>query len=550
MLGHAVGVARQRAMGMMLVHHVSRAIVATGRYDRAAMSANTRWRMPVQKAAVVGTGAPTIYLEGDVVLNDATLAPAVVWLLALALASLTVRRWAGPWSRSHPVLAIAATAAMARAVPIVVLDRGLPFDIEAHWWIGSLALARRDVYTDPLAHGRYPYPPFLHEYLSALLVWFSRGDRGHFLVFDKLAPALCGIAIAVVVRAIAGRLGRSPEQAVHLGLLYAVNPLPVLVTAYHGQFEEIPVLGIALALFLLLLSRLDRRVGVGAASLSALALGLAVAYKTWPLLVLPPLLMLIPRRDMRWERGGALIELVGSWALYSALTLTPLAITMSLYEQAVAHTSLLARVHQALTTTGTLTHRLAHDHMLYNVLQYKGAQGFCWGYVALAHACWLHSARARPHPGIVALNGDLLRIALVVVVLALLWRRRPLEGLAALPLAFYLFSPGWGPNYTIWVLPFLLVYEPALCARYTVVMLPLVALTYLDSLYAAFNHDNVSWMVLKPVEAALGVVAWLGVGVVLAQVYGAGRRRGDAPVPVIGHERSHAQEPMVQPVCR
>jgi len=69
-------------------------------------------------------------------------------------------------------------------------------------------------------------------------------------------------------------------------------------------------------LFLLLSSRPDRRVGVGAASLSALGLGLglAVAYKTGPLLVLPPLLLLIPRRDMRWGRIRALIGLVGSKA--------------------------------------------------------------------------------------------------------------------------------------------------------------------------------------------------------------------------------------------
>jgi len=112
------------------------------------------------------------------VLNDATLAAAVVWLFALILASLTVRHWAGPWVHAHPILAVAGAAAIARAVPTLVLDRGLPFDIEAHWWIGSLALAGRDVYIDPLAANRYPYPPILHEYLSASLVWRPRAFPG------------------------------------------------------------------------------------------------------------------------------------------------------------------------------------------------------------------------------------------------------------------------------------------------------------------------------------------------------------------------------------
>jgi len=471
------------------------------------------------------------------VLNDATLAAAAVWLLALVIASLTVWRWAGPRAYAHPILAIAGAAAVARAVPTLVLDRGLPFDIEAHWWVGSVALAGRDVYTDPLVvsgnTNRYPYPPLLHEYISASLVWLSHGDRSLFLILDKLAPALCGVGIAVVLRAIACRLGRAPDEALRLGLLYAVNPLPGLVTAYHGQFEEIPVLGIVLALLVLLPSG-DRRRGVGALIGSALLLGLAIAYKLWPALFLPPLLLLAPRWGGGRGRAGALGGLARAWALYGALAAAPLIAVIGVYEAAFEHSSLFARARQVAGAHGTLTHRLKDDHMLYNILHYQGSQGFCWGYVSAVGRCWDHVWLHANHPNRAAeLNSQLLKATLLVVVAALLWRRRPLEGLVALPLAFYLFSPGWGPNYMIWVLPFALLLSSELAVRYTAVMTPLIALTYLDSLYASFNHDNFSWTVLKPLEAALGLLAWAGVAVILAQAYrvgGRARRERAAPV--------------------
>jgi len=477
------------------------------------------------------------------VLNDATLAAAVVWLLTLILASLTVRRWAGPWVHAHPILAVAGAAAIARAVPTLVLDRGLPFDIEAHWWIGSLALAGRDVYIDPLAANRYPYPPILHEYLSASLVWLSHGDRALFLVYDKLAPALCGVGIALAVRAIACRLGRTADESLRLGLLYAVNPLPVLVTAYHGQFEEIPVLGIALALLVLLPVPGKQRTSVRAMVLSALLLGLAIAYKLWPALFLPPLLLLTPHWSVGQARTRAALGWLRAWVVYGVLALAPLLVLMNVYEVSFEHSTLLARADHALTTSGALGQRLKDDHMLSAMLNYKGSEGFCWGYVSVAHSCWIHPASKRPNAGIITINGDLLKVALLLATLALFWRRRPLEGFVTLPLVFYLFSPGWGPNYTVWVLPFAFLLSSRLALRYTAVVTPLVALIYLDSLYASFNHDNFSWTVLKPVEAALGLLAWGGVLVLLAQVYRADeRRRETAVVTDTVQQRSPAGE--------
>ena len=416
--------------------------------------------------------------------SDASFAVAVVWLGVCLAAWLGARRGIGPWPLAHPALTIAAAATVARAVPALLLDRGLFFDVEAHWWIGVLTLAGRNVYTAPLALNRYPYPP-LHGYVSALMVWLSGGNRMAFLMADKLIPAACGVGLAVALWAAALRLGRAPRQALLVGLLYAVNPLPVLVTSYHGQFEEIPLLFIVLAL--LLLSGRQTR---GAAALSALLLGVAVAYKTWPLLFLPPLFLLARGP---WRR-----------LLYLPLTLVPLGLSIGLYGLAFGRAGM-----------GDVVERLR---------DYKGSNGFCWGYVSALRHCWVQSQSAQPNAWVLPLNSALLLAALGVVGVLLLWRRRPLEGLVALPLAFYLFSPGWGPNYSVWVLPFALLLGLPLAARYTLVVLPVVAVTYLDSLYAAYAYHAFSWAVLKPVEAALGLLGWCGVAVLLIRLYAARER--------------------------
>ncbi len=420
--------------------------------------------------------------------SDVTFAAALVWLCALTVAWLRLPLRPAAWMRAHPVWSVALAATVARLVPTLTLDRGLPFDIEAHWTIGSLVLDGQNVYTAPLAAGRYPYPP-LHGLISAVLVALAQGSRTLFLILDKAAPGLCGVAIAVAVWAAARRLGRTPSVALAAGLLYALNPLPALVTGYHGQFEEIPLLFIVLSVLALVrdparLPRPTLREGLVAAA-SALLLGVAIAYKSWPVLFLPPLVL--------YTRGW-------TWRiLYAPLSLVPLGVSLLGFRLAFGTDSL--------------------SKVLGSIAGYNGSDGFCWGYVSVLRECWVHPAEKRPNAWVTHVNEPLLLAALAAVCLLLLVRRRPLEGLVTLPLAFYLFAPGWGPNYSIWVLPGALLLAPRLANRYTLVVLPAVALTYLDSLYAAFGHDTMSWAVLKPVEAALGLVAWAGIAALLVGVY-------------------------------
>ncbi len=436
--------------------------------------------------------------------NDATFGIAAGWLIVCLMAWASVRRWVGPWSQRHPALAVAGAAAVARAVPALTLDRGLPFDLSAHWWVGALTLAGRDVYADPLAQNRYPYPP-LHMYVSALMVWLSGGDAGAYIIADKLIPAAFGVGTAVALVATARRLGLSSGRALLVGALYAVNPLPVLVTSYHGQFEEIPLFFIVLALFLLAGPR-QRRWDAAA---SALLLGVAIAYKTWPLLFLPALVI---------AARGPVRKLV-----YVLLALVPLAVSIGWYELAFQPAQLHAALHSLAAGSGTLPQRVRAfvdgDEVLNRLAGYKGSQGFCWGYIGVLRHCWVQRTLLRPNDWVVPLSSKLLLLALLLVGLLLLWRRRVLEALVAAPLAFFLFTPGWGPNYSIWVLPFALLLGEGFARAYTLLVLPAVSLIYLDTLYASYSRNLFSWAVLKPAEAVLCLLAWGGIAVLALYLY-------------------------------
>jgi len=96
---------------------------------------------------------------------------------------------------------------------------------------------------------------------------------------DVLADV--GIALCLPLGLI--RRGIPYPTALAAGLLYAVNPVSVMVTAYHGQFDALPLLGCIGAW--VLLAQADPPWETIA--WAGLCLGGAILAKTWPLLILP-----------------------------------------------------------------------------------------------------------------------------------------------------------------------------------------------------------------------------------------------------------------------
>lgn len=227
-------------------------------------------------------------------LNDygPALTVSFLWLLLVTTAFLMVgeRRVARLLQPGrYPLLLLMLLALGARLLPYLLLPVGAAYDIESFKLVGEALLAGEDVYTSA-ARGRYPYLP-LQMYAIGGAALLGQETVVPFIVWLKLPAVLADLAVTAVLYLAFRRSRRSVDAASTAALLYALNPLTVMVSAYHGQFDAVPVLLLLLAWYLW---EFGQR-----AWLSAAALGTAILNKTWPAVFLPVILIRLPSHRQR-----------------------------------------------------------------------------------------------------------------------------------------------------------------------------------------------------------------------------------------------------------
>ena len=172
-------------------------------------------------------------------------------------------------------------ALLVRLPPALLLPVGAEYDITSFRLSAEVLLRGGDVYTDVSSVGRHPYLPFYLYNLGGML-WLSKLTGLPFVFTVKLLPVLADAAIAGLIYWGALCRGETPKAAAAWAWVYALHPIALLVTAYHGQFDAIPILLMLLAWFGLKCLRNW--------PLSAVFMGLAILSKTWPVIFLPLLL--------------------------------------------------------------------------------------------------------------------------------------------------------------------------------------------------------------------------------------------------------------------
>ena len=100
-----------------------------------------------------------------------------------------------------------------------------------------------------------------------------------FILWIKLPAVLADVSIVAVIYTAFRRWGESDNTAVFWALLYALNPITVLVSAYHGQFDAISVLLLLLAWYAWYFGAHIKR--------SASFLGFGILNKSWPVVFFP-----------------------------------------------------------------------------------------------------------------------------------------------------------------------------------------------------------------------------------------------------------------------
>jgi hypothetical protein len=169
-----------------------------------------------------------------------------------------------------------------RMVPVLTADR-ITADVERYRKVAAHVL---DVSWNPYTAPRlYPYPP-VWVWAEAGSEWAARRWGLRFAVLVKVPVLAADLGIVALL----GVMGRERGLGSMPAWFYALHPVSVLVSGFHGQFD-------AIMLLLLLLSLVA--FGRGRSDASALALAGAIAVKSFPVVTLPFFLLALPARRER-----------------------------------------------------------------------------------------------------------------------------------------------------------------------------------------------------------------------------------------------------------
>jgi hypothetical protein len=410
----------------------------------------------VQTAPVIAAGAP-----------GATPGfPVLPGLLLAGFLVLFCCAWLRGWR--VPVLTAAALTLGTRVLMVGLSNGHTPRDVATYFQqAGKLVEAGRDPLTQQ--------PRFQWNFLPLMPYVFAvEGHLGpSWELAGKAAPVLADVAITLLL----GRLALGPDSR-RVPLLYALCPVPILVTGLHGQVEPV---SLALGLGALLLARQRRAVGSG------LLLGLAVATKTWPVLLAVGPLRETPVR--RW------------WRLVLPAAAVLVALLLSI--PAFLHDSLRAAI-----------------QVLVSYRSFTGA----WGWSGILNFSGVSRA-GYTGAGVDTVQhvGTVLAVVAVAAAVVGFWRAGAVAVTAAALLAVLAVTAGFGVQYLLWPVPFVL-----LLRRRTGLVF-----TALASVYAAYVYHLVADGTPARPALAIQVQQWASLPVIVAALAALPwyRRRRPDPAP-------------------
>lgn len=229
-----------------------------------------------------------------------------VFLLVLYTILSGVRRPL-QWPRRRAGLFIFLLALLVRLVPVALLSTVENYDIESYRIVAEAFNGGEDVYASTAGQNRHPYLPLM-VYWMGFAHWLSSKLPLPFPLVVRLLPVFADALLALVLYRRAAR--RVEPSLPNPGLLYAIQPVAVFVSAYHGQFDAVAGL-----LILLAISSSSARPW-----LQGLWLGLGILVKSWPVLAFPVMVTRLRRNRARllFILGVGAIPLAGV-LLYSTI---------------------------------------------------------------------------------------------------------------------------------------------------------------------------------------------------------------------------------------
>jgi hypothetical protein len=239
----------------------------------------------------------------------------------------------------------------------------------------------------------------------------------------EVAGRLCTIVADIVLIVLVGRLaGR--KNAAMARFQYACNPIALMIAVIHAQVEPVALVFLVAAY---LMARVAARTADGSghgamnAAWAGALFGFALSAKSWPIILLPVVLAMLPT----WRQRLYGLVAAGAVPFFFLVTL-PLVVDTS------------------------------WANML-NVARYLGEVRPIvgeWGWTAvMTGGDWQLASTA-------AKIGQVILYSTLLLVMWLWWRSDRIDQTAAMLLAFMVVTPRMGAQYLLWFVPFL-------CARPT-----------------------------------------------------------------------------------
>jgi uncharacterized membrane protein len=296
-------------------------------------------------------------------------------------------------------------------------------------------------FAEAVFDGRVPYRDFFMEYPPGALAVFlppAAFGSSHYNATFKCLMALCGVATLLLVASLLVRLGVSTARLWAAVLLFALSPLalgPISLNTYDAW----PALLTLAALALLLAGR----------DMAAFALlGAAFAAKVYPVVLVPPAVIFVWRTRGRGVALRALAGFAAVTALFAVpfLVLAPHGLAESFRAQAARSLqveslggSLLAVADRLGLYGATVVHRTGHAisyDLVGSLPETLAVLSSIAQALAVAVVAWLYF-RGRDDP-----------------------RRLAVAFIAAIA-GFLALTRFFSPQYLVWLLPFVLLLEPA-----------------------------------------------------------------------------------------
>ena len=296
-------------------------------------------------------------------------------------------------------------------------------------------------FADAVFDGRVPYRDFFMEYPPGALAVFlppAAFGSSHYNAAFKCLMALCGVATLLLVASLLVQLGVSTTRLWVAVLLLALSPLalgPISLNTYDAWPALLTLAGLAL-----LLAGRD----VAAFAL----LGAAFAAKVYPVVLVPPAAIFVWRTHGRELAVRALVAFAAVAALFVVpfLVLAPHGLAESFRAQAARSLqveslggSLLAVADRLGLYSATVVHRTGHAisyDLVGSLPETLAVLSSIAQALAVVAVAWLY-LRGRDEP------------------------RRLALAFAAAIAGFLAFTRFFSPQYLVWLVPFVVLVEPA-----------------------------------------------------------------------------------------